>query len=210
MSEMQMRATLISRFELWSAKTWLACLVALLATFEIHGLGQAQTVKPEAATEKFEIFKFEEVQRPDPNQIVPRKWNWEIRLSPSQSQRGFRISQHTVAEKASGSNIDKVLFDAKDLQKNPGDVIHFRLHTGDDNPSLDMNKKGNIGLGVSFARVGGGYGASGWIVMPGRIVRSQIIKQDYLKNGGLPLVSIETVDALGSEYRTELRLEENK
>ena len=86
----------------------------------------------------------------------------------------------------------------------------MRLHTGDENPTVDMNKKGNVGLGVSFARVGGGYGASNWIVMPGRIVKSRLSKQDYLGNGELLLVSFETIDSSGNEYRTQLKFEESK
>jgi len=189
---------------------YFVCLVILLAAFGIQNICRAQNANSKVATEKFEIFNFEEVKKPDPNHITPRKWNWEIKLSPVQSQRRFRIVQHTAANKGPRSEADTVLFGEKDLQKTPGDIIHFRLHTGDENPTLDMNKKGNIGLGVSFARVGGGYGASSWIVMPGKIVKSQLSKQDYLKNGELPLVSIETIDSSGNEYRTELKLEESK
>jgi len=189
---------------------YFVCLVILLAAFGIQNICRAQNANSKVATEKFEIFNFEEVKKPDPNHITPRKWNWEIKLSPVQSQRRFRIVQHTAANKGPRSEADTVLFAEKDLQKTPGDIIHFRLHTGDENPTLDMNKKGNIGLGVSFARVGGGYGASSWIVMPGKIVKSQLSKQDYLKNGELPLVSIETIDSSGNEYRTELKLEESK
>jgi len=189
---------------------YFVCLAALLAAFGIQSICQAQNANSKAATEKFEIFNFEEVKKPDPNHITPRKWNWEIKLSPSQSQRRFRIVQRTVVKKGAASDTDKVLFTEKDLQKNAGDIIHFRLHTGDENPTGDMNKKGNVGLGVSFARVGGGYGASNWIVMPGRIVKSQLSKQDYLENGELLLVSFETIDSSGNEYRTQLKFEESK
>jgi len=189
---------------------YFVCLVVLLGVFGIQSTCRAENANYKAATEKFEIFNFEEVKKPDPNHIIPRKWNWEIKLSPSQSQRRFRIVQHTAAKRGSGSDTDKVLFTEKDLQKSEGDIIHFRLHTGDENPAVDMNKKGNIGLGVSFARVGGGYGASNWIVMPGRILKSQLGKYDYLENGELLLVSFETIDSAGNEYRTQLKLEESK
>jgi hypothetical protein len=186
------------------------CLSALLATAGIQHEGRAQNPDSRAPTGKVEMFKFEQVEHPDPNAVTPRKWNWEVQLSAAQSQSHFRIVQHTVGKKGSGPGTDDVLFDEKALQKSSGDIIHFRLHTGDDHPTLDMNKKGNIGLGVSFARVGGGYGSSNWIVMPGKIVQSHVSKQDYFTNGLLPLVSFETVDALGNEFRTEVRLEASK
>lgn len=189
---------------------YFVCLLILLAAFGIQSICRAQNANSKAATEKPEIFNFEEVKKPDPSRVIPRKWNWEIKLSPAQSQRRFRIVQRTAAKKDPRSETAEVLFAEKDLQKNPGDIIHFRLHTGDEHPTLDMNKKGNIGLGVSFARAGGGYGASSWIVMPGKIVKSQLSEQGYLKNGELPLVIIETVDSSGNEYRTELKLEESK
>jgi hypothetical protein len=183
------------------------CLSALLATAGVPHVCHAQNPDSGGPTGKVEIYKFEQVEHPDPNAVTPRKWNWEVQLSAAQSRKRFRIVQHTVGKKDTGPGTDNVLFEEKDLQKSSGDIIHFRLHTGDDHPTLDMNKKGNVGLGMSFARVGGGYGSSNWIVMPGRIVQSRVSKQDYFTSGVLPLVSFETIDALGNEYRTEVRLE---
>ena len=53
----------------------------------------------------------------------------------------------------------KTLFSESDLQKSRGDLIHFKLHSGDENPTVNLNKKGNVGLGTSFSRVSGGFGA---------------------------------------------------
>ena len=186
------------------------CLSTLLVMAGARQVSRAQNPDTGVPTGKVEMFKFEQVEHPDPNAVTPREWNWEVRLSPAQSRRSFRIVQHTVGKKASGPGTDDVLFDEKALQKSAGDIVHFRLHAGDDHPTPDMGKKGNIGLGVSFARVGGGYGSSSWIVMPGKIVQSHVSKQDHFTNGALLLVSIETIDALGNEYRTEVRLEASK
>jgi hypothetical protein len=186
------------------------CLSALLATAGIPHLCRAQNTDSGAPMGKVEMFRFEQVEHPDPNAVTPRKWNWEVRLSAAQSKGRFRIVQHTVGKKDSGPGTDNVLFEEKDLQKSSGDIIHFRLHSGDDHPTLDMNKKGNVGLGVSFTRVGGGYGSSNWIVMPGKIVQSHVTKQDHFTSGVLPLISFETIDGLGNGYRTEVRLEASK
>lgn len=186
-----------------------AC-VALIVMFGIHGVPVIQNVNAQVAAEKIEIFKFEEVKKPNPNNITPRKWNWEIELTPIQSKSRFRIVQQTNGKKGLEPEFTRILFSESELQKSSGDVIHFKLYSGDENPTLNMNKKGNVGLGVSFSRVGGGFGTSSWIVLPGRIVKSEVPQQGYLTNAALLLLSIDTRDSMGNDYKTDLRLEQSK
>jgi hypothetical protein len=185
-------------------------IVTVLTMLGMYGISLAQNSNSKVAAEKLEMFNFEEVKATNPNQITPRKWNWEIKLSPEQSKRPFQIAQETVGKNGQESTFSQVLFTEKDLQKNPGDIVHFKLHTGDENPTVNMNKKGNVGLGVSFSRVGGGYGSSSWIVLPGNIVKSAVREQGFLAKGELILISFETVDSVGNKYTTDLKLAESR
>ena len=189
---------------------YLVYIVTVLTIFAMHNIALAQNSNSNVAAEKLEMFNFEEVKDSKPNQIIPRKWNWEIKLSPEQSNRRFQIVQETVGKKGLESEFSHALFTEKDLHKNSGDIIYFRLHTGDENPTINMGKKGNVGLGVSFSRAGGGYGSSSWIVLPGKILKSAVGGQRFLTKGELILISFETVDAAGNKYTTDLKLAESR
>jgi hypothetical protein len=112
--------------------------------------------------------------------------------------------------KWTGVRIQPSLVYGEGFTKKPRDIVHFKLHTGDENPTVNMNKKGNIGLGVSFSRVGGGYGSSSWIVLPGKIVKSAVREQRFLTKGELILFSFETVDSVGNKFTTDLKLAESR
>ncbi len=185
-------------------------IVTVLIMLGVHGISLAQNSNSKVVAEKLEMFNFEEVKATNPNQITPRKWNWEIKLSPEQSKRRFQIVQETVGKNGPESTFSQVLFTEKDLQKSLGDIVHFKLHTGDENPTVNMNNKGNVGLGVSFSRVAGGYGSSSWIVLPGKIVKSAVHEQRFLTKGELILISFETVDSVGNKYMTDLKLAESR
>jgi hypothetical protein len=189
---------------------YVAYIVTILTMLWVHGVSLAQNSNSKVVAEKLEMFNFEEVIAANPNQITPRKWNWEIKLSPEQSKRRFQIVQETIGKNGPASAFRQVLFTEKDLQKNLGDIVHFKLHTGDENPTVNMNKKGNVGLGVSFSRVGGGYGSSSWIVLPGKIVKSAVREQGLLAKGELILISFESVDSVGNKYTTDLKLAESR
>jgi hypothetical protein len=172
--------------------------VVVFTIVEMRGLSLAQDASAQVPAAKPELFNFVEVENPKPHQITTRKWNWQIKLSPEQSRHRFQIVQETIGQHGRESAFSQVVFSEKALQKSPGDIIHFNLYTGDENPVLNMNKKGNVGLGVSFSRVAGGYGSSNWIVLPGKILNSEVRKQGYFADGELILGSFETVDSNGN------------
>jgi hypothetical protein len=188
----------------------LKCFVHIAMLLTIFGIRSISLAQDSNSTEKLDLFKFEEIRGSKPDQIVPRKWNWEIKLSPEQSNRRFQIIQETVGKKGLESEFSHALFTDKDLHKNTGDIIYFRLHTGDEKPTINMGKKGNVGLGVSFSRAGGGYGSSSWILLPGKILKSEVSDQRFLTKGELILISFETVDAGGNKYTTDLKLAESR
>jgi hypothetical protein len=188
----------------------LKCFVWMMTLLTMFGLRDIARAQGANSAEKLEMFKFEEVKDSKPDQIVPRKWNWEIKLSPEQSQRRFQIVQETLGKKGLESEFSQAIFTEKDLHKNPGDIIYVKLHTGDEKPTINMGKKGNVGLGVSFARAAGGYGSSSWIVLPGKILKSAVREQRLLTNGELILISFETVDAAGNQHTTDVKLAESR
>jgi hypothetical protein len=181
-----------------------------LATVALDLWFIARTTAAQEKTESVAIFKFETMRNPSSESPTLRKWNWEIKLPPTLGKRRFRIAQETRGTKGRASEYSMILFNETELQKNSEDIIHFKLHSGDENPTRNMNKAGNVGLGISFSRVGGGFGASNWIVLPGPIVRSEAHKQAIWQNGELVLLSIDSKDALGNSFQTVLKLEESK
>ena len=179
-----------------------ACL-GLLAMLATAGGAVAQQARLETGG----IVRFEEVAKPIANDPSSRKWNWEVQLSPAQSAGRFRIMQETRGSGGPEREYSLPVFTENELQRSAGDPIHFMLRTGDENPTPNLNKQGNVGLGASFTRVGGGFAASSWIVLPGRIVRSEPSRRGRLRNGRLPLLAVETQDPAGRAHHTELLLE---
>jgi hypothetical protein len=196
-------------FRKWSSGTR-AKLIAILGILGAIGPFIPGHISAQAASDRIELFKFEEVKHPNPDAVIPRKWNWEIRLTPEQSRNRFRIAEQTRGNNGVEPEFTQTIFGETDLQKNLGDIIHFKLYSGDDNPSFNHNKKGNVGLGISFSRVSGGFGSSNWIVLPGRIVKSDVSNQNSLKNSRLVLVSIDTMDSNGNAHTTDLLLEQSR
>src|ERR1041385_1284152 len=86
---------------------------------------------------------------PNPREIQPRMYNWEVRLSAADSRKGpYEIVQLTRALTAAGKAPPpemNVLVDAGMIVANQDGVIPFKLRVGDREPTRNMGRQGNIG-----------------------------------------------------------------
>ena len=149
---------------------------------------------------------------PNPKEIKPRMYNWEVRLNAADSRNGpYEIVQITkpfnAGTKARKTETD-ILVDAGMIVADQDGIIPFRLYIGDKEPSRNMNGPGNIGQPVVFSGKGTGKGASSWIVLPGarvdRVTPSS--KGTPLSNGRLSLIQYIVTNDRGEKFQADVVL----
>lgn len=177
-------------------------LVVLLAI----SLGSTVTVRS-AQTTISGIVDY--VYEPNPQQIKPKLYNWQIQLNPADSRTGsYEIIQVTWSGKANPKATTTVLIDSKMIVPNRDGIIAFNLHVGDKEPKQNMGRRGNIGQPIIFSGRGTGKGESNWIVLPGtkvdRVVPSP--KGEQLRDGKLDLLRLIVTNESGEEFRVDVML----
>jgi hypothetical protein len=149
---------------------------------------------------------------PNPREIKPRMYNWEVRLNAADSRNGpyeiVQITRPLTAATKVRKTETEILVDAGMIVGNQDGIIPFRLHVGDKEPSKNMNGPGNIGQPIVFSGKGTGKGASSWIVLPGarvdRVTPSG--KGTRLSNGRLSLIQYIVTNDRGEKFQADVVL----
>lgn len=150
------------------------------------------------------IINYSELSPPSPFSKA-----WDVRLQATEKQRFQIVRLTSKKDSLQGTPSEsKVVFTSKDLQKNPGDQMYFRISLSSEAPTQNMNGPSQMGMGLSFSRIGGGYGTSNWIVFPGtKLISIQPNKSGNIKDDRLLFLTIESEDSMGKQYRTNLELQ---
>jgi len=172
-------------------------------------LGSA-LASPSAQSEVSGIVSYR--YEPDPREIKPKMYNWEIRLSPADSQgAAYEIIQITRPTKTSANAADvssQVLVESKVITSGQDGAVDFNLYVGDKTPKENMGRRGRSGQPIIFSGIGTGNSASSWIVFAGaqveRVVPSlQVAK---LLDGTLRLILFVVSDERGEQFQTDVVL----
>lgn len=154
---------------------------------------------------------------PNPQEIEPKMFNWEIMLNAADSTNGtyqiIQISKPLNENARAGETKTKVLID-QDMDREPTiardrrGLIHFMLHIGDKEPTQNMNGPGQIGLPIIFSGKGTGKAQSSWIVLPGRRLDhvAPSGKGTQMSGGQLRLIQFTVVNTGGEKFQTEVIL----
>jgi hypothetical protein len=149
---------------------------------------------------------------PNPQEIKPKMYNWEIKLSQADSRNGaYEIVEIVKPEKAdakaAGAAPD-VLIDSKMIGVNQDGFIDFNLHIGDKEPKQNMGRRGYSGQPIIFAGLGTAKGESSWIVFPGakieRVVPS--VKGTPLTDGRVGLIQFIVSNDRGERFQADVVL----
>lgn len=180
-------------------------LLALLAI----GLGNSFTAKSaETNLSGITEYTFE----PNPQEISPKMYNWEVKLSKVDSQNGaYEIVQFTKPRKAGAKPVDTpttVLIDSQMIVPNQDGIINFKLYVGDKEPKQNMGRRGSIGQPIIFSGRGTGKGESTWIVLPGSKVDqvAPSVKGAQLSNGKLNLIQFIVTNDGGEKFQADVIL----
>ena len=169
-------------------------------------LGSAVTVKSAQSTVSGIV---EYVYEPNPQQIKPKMYNWQIKLNPTDSRNGpYEIIQVTWSGKADPKAKTAVLIDSNMIVPNRDGIIDFNLYVGDKEPKQNMSQRGNIGEPIIFSGKGTGKAASNWIILPGtkidRVAPSA--KGIQLRDGSLDLLRFIVTNEGGEQFRVDVML----
>src|SRR5215831_17720816 len=118
---------------------------------------------------------------PNPQEITPKLYNWEIQLSSIDSRTfSYEIVQITKPVKAQPNareSAPNVLIDNRVIVPNQDGFIRFKLYIGEKQPKQNMPGPGSMGEPIIFSGKGTGKGQSNWIYLPGskvdRVVPSE-------------------------------------
>jgi hypothetical protein len=102
----------------------------------------------------------EYVFEPNPKEIKPKMYNWEIKLNESDSRNGtYEIGQITRPRKSdpkAAATASTVLVESKMITPNQDGIIDFNLYVGEREPTQNMGRRGNIGQPIIFSGRGTG------------------------------------------------------
>src|SRR5262245_45379774 len=111
------------------------------------------------------------VFEPNPQEIKPKMYNWEVSLSKSDSQRGaYEIVQITRPKSTNSKALDPVqtvLIESRMITSNQDGVVDFKVYVGNKAPKENMGRRGHTGEPIIFSGRGTGKGESNWIILPG-------------------------------------------
>ena len=185
-----------------SRRTWMYALVAAW-------LGSVHAW-PSAQTEVSGIVSY--LYEPNPMEIKPKMYNWEVRLNQADSHTGaYEIIQLTRPTGAIGKAADavpQVLVESKMIRPNRDGVVDFNVYVGDRTPKENMGRQGHSSQPIIFSGIGTGTGASSWVVFPGakigRVVPSR--RGTRLLDGKLSLIQFIVTDDRGEQFQTDVVL----
>lgn len=148
---------------------------------------------------------------PNPKEIKPKMYNWEIRLNQSDSGNGtYEIAQITRPTKGAttAANTTDVLVESKIIVPNQDGIIDFKLYVGEKEPKQNMGRRGYVGHPIIFSGIGTANAQSSWIVLPGATV-DQVVpsgKGTRLSNGILSLIQFTVTNAAGEKFQANVIL----
>jgi len=152
------------------------------------------------------------VFEPNPQEIKPKSYNWEITLTKSDSQSGVyeivQITRPTSTNSKGVGPVESVLVESKMISANSDGVVDFNLYVGDKTPKENMGRRGHVGEPIIFSGRGTGKGASSWIVLPGSTI-GQVVpttKGTRLSNGSLGLLRFTVSDDRGEQFQVDVVL----
>ena len=148
---------------------------------------------------------------PNPQEITPKLYNWEIKLNSTDSRTGsYEIVQITKPLRAEPNAHDSasVLIDSQMIVLNTDGIINFKLYIGEKQPKPNMPGPGSMGEPIIFSGRGTGKGESNWIYLPGskidRVVPSE--KGTKMSDGKLNLIQFIVTKADGEKFQTDVVL----
>lgn len=148
---------------------------------------------------------------PNPKEIKPKMYNWEIRLNEADSKAGAYAIVQVTRPTAGAAGADSVnpVIDSKVIVPGQDLIIDFNLYVGDKTPKENMGRQGNSGEPVIFSGVGTGNGASSWVVFPGATIERATPSPagTPLRNGKLTLIRYLVRNARGTEFQTDVILQ---
>jgi hypothetical protein len=154
----------------------------------------------------------EYASEPNPQEISPKMYNWEVKLNKADSQNGaYEIVQITKPRKADSKAVEAattVLIESKMIVRNQDGIINFNIFVGDKEPKQNMGRRGNIGQPIIFSGRGTGKGESNWIVLPGTKVDqvAPSVKGAQLSNGKLTLSQFIVTNDRGEKFQADVIL----
>ena len=179
-------------------------LIVLLAI----SLGNAVTVESQTNISGIVEYTYE----PNPQEIKPKMYNWQIQLNQRDSQNGsYEIVQGTKSSKADpkATNTNPiVLIDSNMIVPNRDGIVDFNLYVGDKEPKQNMGRRGNIGQPIIFSGKGTGKGESNWIVLPGTKIDhvAPFGKGTQLVDGRLNLLQFVVTNDTGEKFQVDVML----
>jgi hypothetical protein len=154
----------------------------------------------------------EYVFNPNPQEITPKVYNWEIKLNSIDSRTGsyeiLQITKLLRAQPAGPDSAPSVLIDNQMIVPNQEGVIDFKLYIGEKQPKPNMPGPGSMGEPIIFSGRGTGKGESNWIYLPGSKVDNVIpsVKGTRMSDGKLNLIQFIVTKANGEKFQTDVVL----
>lgn len=165
---------------------------------------------PSAQTEVSGIVSY--VYEPNPSDIKPKMYNWEVRLSREDSRGGpyeiVQITRPTKAKATAADSVSQELVESRVITPGQDGTVAFHLYVGDKAPKENMGRRGRSGQPIIFSGIGTGSAASSWIVFAGaqieRVVPSPAGTR--LRDGTLRLIQFIVRDERGEQSETDVVL----
>jgi hypothetical protein len=176
----------------------------------VAGLLVSVLAWPSAQTDVSGIvsYRFE----PNPSEIKPKMYNWEISLNQADSHTGayevIQLTRPTTANAKAADVVAQVLVESKVLTPGQDGVVHFNLYVGDKTPKENMGRRGHSGEPIILSGIGTGNSGSSWIVFPGAKIERAVPspKGTPLVNGMLMLIQFIVNDDHGEQFQTDVLL----
>src|SRR5215831_19062893 len=149
---------------------------------------------------------------PNPQEITPKVYNWEIKLNSIDSRTGsyeiIQITKPLRTEPTGRDSAPSVLIDNQMIVPNHEGIIDFKLYIGEKQPKPNMPGPGSMGEPIIFSGRGTGKGESNWIYLPGSKVDSVIPSEKGTKmsDGKLNLIQFIVTKADGEKFQTDVVL----
>jgi len=152
------------------------------------------------------------VFEPNPQEIKPKMYNWEVSLSKADTQSGaYEIVQITRPKSTNSKGLDPaqaVLIESKMIAANQDGVVDFNLYVGNKAPKENMGRRGHTGEPIIFSGRGTGKGESNWIILPGSKIEQVVpaTKGTRLLDGQLGLIQFTVTDDRGEQLQVDVVL----
>lgn len=185
----------------WNTPLHCACVTALLST-------ALAAQAPPSHSSGIVNYAFE----PNPQDIKPKMYNWEIRLNEADSKAGaYEIVQMTrpvAAGVATGEPVVAGLVDSKMIVPGEDGAVDFHLYVGDKTPHQNMARQGDSGQPIIFSGLGTGKGESSWIMFPGATIdrATPSLANTPLTDGRLTVIRFLVHNDRGAQFQTDVIL----